>query len=659
MLFNSGSLQHPLVCLAIILALPIGSPCSAMLYTAGVNHTEMTKNITETLNRLLDNYDKNLRPDFDAQPVTVRINMNNRSVGPISEKSMIFSFDCYFRQEWMDARLTFPTHHNFSHLQLNEKMLRDIWKPDTYFVNGMGSYLHNITSPNVLFRINSTGHILYSMRLTIKANCPMNLLKFPMDTQVCPLVVSSHGYTEADVVYEWSKGDESIQLNKDLLLSQFDLRSESAVLCLGLCDKVCFESFRDSRSRWEQLAMMVCHKFRLSTGPTGIPISRDTLRMGRRGSFSALMCHFEFERHMGYFLLQLPRELQADELYLPCSLLVVLSWVGFWINREATSDRIALSITTVLTMTFLGMDNRQDLPRVSYGTALDWYVGMCFAQILATIIEFASVHYFTKHGSGETHVTLETDGAPENGGLRYGQATPRMQRPQPPQLPDLRAAAQVADRPPSHDSCPYAFLNCIKGSSKYKELKLMRSTKTVNSVSRIDEISKILFPALFALFNLGYWTLYLKVQSPVPQVEKGEQRWKKNLGDLIDPANRVDSLCRAHQLELFKGVRTAVVTWRPVSDLSSSSSEVGQLRRLRPLHPWRRLSVAKAAVLRSAVGLQGDVSLSAAVLGEVVHRGELNDGGEDLSEAHADVPVQSGPVADPGQVLPVVHAEEG
>uniref|UniRef100_A0A1I8FRT7 Neur_chan_LBD domain-containing protein n=1 Tax=Macrostomum lignano TaxID=282301 RepID=A0A1I8FRT7_9PLAT len=380
------------------------------------------KNITETLNRLLDNYDKNLRPDFDAQPVTVRINMNIRSVGPISEKSMIFSFDCYFRQEWMDARLTFPTHHNFSHLQLNEKMLRDIWKPDTYFVNGMGSYLHNITSPNVLFRINSTGHILYSMRLTIKANCPMNLLKFPMDTQVCPLVVSSHGYTEADVVYEWSKGDESIQLNKDLLLSQFDLRSESAVLCLGLCDKVCFESFRDSRSRW------------------------------------------------GYWL------------YLPCSLLVVLSWVGFWINREATSDRIALSITTVLTMTFLGMDNRQDLPRVSYGTALDWYVGMCFAQILATIIEFASVHYFTKHGgSGETHVTLETDGAPENGGLRYGQATPRMQRPQPPQLPDLRAAAQVADRPPSHDSCPYAFLNCIKGSSKYKELKLMRSTKTVNS----------------------------------------------------------------------------------------------------------------------------------------------------------------------------------
>ena len=36
---------------------------------------------------------------------------------------------------------------------------------------------------------------------------------------------------------------------------------------------------------------------------------------------------------MGYFLIN---------VYIPCSLLVVISWVGFWINREATADRIAL-----------------------------------------------------------------------------------------------------------------------------------------------------------------------------------------------------------------------------------------------------------------------------------------------------------------------------
>ena len=30
------------------------------------------------------------------------------------------------------------------------------------------------------------------------------------------------------------------------------------------------------------------------------------------------------------------------QIYLPCTLLVVLSWVGFFLNREATSDRVGL-----------------------------------------------------------------------------------------------------------------------------------------------------------------------------------------------------------------------------------------------------------------------------------------------------------------------------
>ena len=32
----------------------------------------------------------------------------------------------------------------------------------------------------------------------------------------------------------------------------------------------------------------------------------------------------------------------TSQIYLPCTLLVVLSWVGFFLNREATSDRVGL-----------------------------------------------------------------------------------------------------------------------------------------------------------------------------------------------------------------------------------------------------------------------------------------------------------------------------
>jgi len=51
------------------------------------------------------------------------------------------------------------------------------------------------------------------------------------------------------------------------------------------------------------------------------------------GEFSVLQVNFNLRRHTGYFLIQ---------VYVPCILIVVLSWVSFWIHREATSDRVGL-----------------------------------------------------------------------------------------------------------------------------------------------------------------------------------------------------------------------------------------------------------------------------------------------------------------------------
>ena len=56
-------------------------------------------------------------------------------------------------------------------------------------------------------------------------------------------------------------------------------------------------------------------------------------RGNNMGTYSVLQVVIALQRHTGYFLIQ---------IYLPCTLLVVLSWVGFWLNREATSDRVGL-----------------------------------------------------------------------------------------------------------------------------------------------------------------------------------------------------------------------------------------------------------------------------------------------------------------------------
>nr|CAD7574616.1 unnamed protein product [Timema californicum] len=283
-------------------------------------------------------------------PAVVEVDIMVRSMGPISEVDMTYSMDCYFRQSWVDRRLAFQG--NKETLALSISMLARIWKPDTYFYNGKQSYLHTITTPNKFVRLYQDGRVLYSSRLTIKAGCPMNLEDFPMDIQRCPLKFGSFGYTVGDVVYRWNKARQ-VAIAEDMKLSQFDLIATP------------------SANQTDQL---------------------------KSGEYSMLLVSFHLQRHMGNFLIQ---------VYGPCVLLVVLSWVSFWLNREATADRVSLGITTVLTMTFLGLEARTDLPKVSYPTALDFFVFLSFGFIFATIIQFAVVHYFTKYGSGECYFTYD------------------------------------------------------------------------------------------------------------------------------------------------------------------------------------------------------------------------------------------------------------
>jgi len=51
------------------------------------------------------------------------------------------------------------------------------------------------------------------------------------------------------------------------------------------------------------------------------------------GSYQRLSLSFRLERNIGFFLFQ---------NYLPSVLIVMLSWVSFWINHEASSARVAL-----------------------------------------------------------------------------------------------------------------------------------------------------------------------------------------------------------------------------------------------------------------------------------------------------------------------------
>ncbi|XP_069180350.1 gamma-aminobutyric acid receptor alpha-like [Procambarus clarkii] len=436
----------------------------------------------------------------------------------ISEMDMTYSMDCYFRQSWVDERLAFSDLEEA--FTLSVSVLDKLWKPDTFIYNGMRSYVHLITTPNKFIRLYQNGRILYSSRLTINANCPMNLHDFPMDTQRCPLRLGSFAYTTSDVIYRWNRARQVV-IAPDLMLSQFDL---------------------------------------IAT-PSGF---ENTTRTA--GEFSTLLASFHLQRHMGNFMIT---------VYGPCVLLVVLSWVSFWLNREATSDRISLGITTVLTMTFLGLEARTDLPKVPYSTALDLFVWLSYGFIFATIIEFAFVHVFTKVGSGEVYLSQASSEADssdddlyqdDDDGLEDEQAEPvavclsvterevgacpgtgpngvgTSSRPKTPpfrdarfsffsrlaglcgrekarthsttietidQLKEVRRAVQRHQRKAQAEADDAEARRWTQDSRSGKRTNPSNKLLQMNSVSNIDEISRILFPLSFLCINFLYWYTFL------------------------------------------------------------------------------------------------------------------------------------------------------
>ena len=74
------------------------------------------------------------------------------------------------------------------------------------------------------------------------------------------------------------------------------------------------------------------------------------------GKHSFLVATFHFKRRIGYFLI---------ETYFPSVIVVIISWVSFWIPTESAPARVTLGVTTILTMVTLSRAARESLPKVN------------------------------------------------------------------------------------------------------------------------------------------------------------------------------------------------------------------------------------------------------------------------------------------------------
>ncbi|XP_042879968.1 glycine receptor subunit alpha-3-like [Penaeus japonicus] len=293
---------------------------------------------SKILSDLLQDYDVNEWPHSEfKRPTTVKVQMFINSFGSLNAANMDYTIDVFLRQRWNDPRLRLKSGQKRITVS-NPQTRAKIWKPDTFFNNVKEAEVHQVSMPNILLRIGNTGDVLYSMRITLRLSCNLQLENFPFDAQQCNTLLASYANTDDVIKFRW-EDSVPIDLPDNLEIAQFDLLDHST------------------------------HE-----------IKQEFVT----GNFSGLLVKFSLRRQNGYHVLQ---------TYVPTILIVSISWVSFWLDPNAVPGRVSLGVTTLLTLTTLASGIRASLPPVSYVKAIDVWVGMCMIMVFGALLEFTLVNW--------------------------------------------------------------------------------------------------------------------------------------------------------------------------------------------------------------------------------------------------------------------------
>ncbi|XP_054132940.1 gamma-aminobutyric acid receptor subunit pi-like [Melozone crissalis] len=405
-----------------------------------------------TIQKIIKGYNKYLRPFFDNGPVSVGMSMDIASIDTISEINMDYTATIFLRQRWTDERLCFDGNKSLS---LDGRLVEMLWVPDTFIVDSKKSFLHDVTVENRLIRIYPNGTVLYAIRITTTVSCSMDLTKYPMDKQTCTLQLESWGYNINDVMFYWTRGNDSVRGLDTLQLAQYTVEDH-------------FTS-----------------------------VSEAVYETGR---YPKLVFHFELKRNILYFIL---------ETYVPSILLVVLSWVSFWISQSSVPARICIGVTTVLTMTTLMMGARTSLPNANcFIKAIDVYLGICFSFIFGALLEYAVTHFCTLHqlSSKELPKIIDDDDDEEEKNAVLAAVANSCSAPDNTNKTDSKESKQSSsDRKRERNQ----HRVCSSAMSVMKRLFCIFDCFHVKNPYHIDNYARFSFPLSFIIINVLYWVYYL------------------------------------------------------------------------------------------------------------------------------------------------------
>uniref|UniRef100_A0A8R1DRK9 Uncharacterized protein n=1 Tax=Caenorhabditis japonica TaxID=281687 RepID=A0A8R1DRK9_CAEJA len=420
-----------------------------------------------------------------------------------SAQTMDYHLDVYFQEEWYDHRLA----HNATApiLVRDLEVFKMMWHPDVYFANARSAAFQDITDDNFLVWVYPNGRVWYDARISIVSSCNMDLWKYPLDSQECALRILSYAYPMTVLRLLWSEKEDvpAIDRNPDITMPDMSLKHIRTGYCNG-------------------------------TYATG--------------EWSCMTAIFYVEREMMHHVMQ---------TYVPTALIVVISWFNFWLEIDSAPARVSLSITTLLTISTQANAVKLALPEVSYMKAIDVWMGSCMAFVFGVMIEFTICHYAknlellrgeaqpslivdtalstlfgaardiddlvrkvatlneedgSMRADGEQHIALNMLNPEEPrlrslnqnnditaNGTRYFVGAERMKR--------KRSKASLSRLRQQVASMRHATMDVSRRAFNWT--RALRNLRGRRVAQRIDERCRIVFPMVFFLFNIVYWSFYL------------------------------------------------------------------------------------------------------------------------------------------------------
>ncbi|MFK5923459.1 MAG: hypothetical protein QM496_14875 [Verrucomicrobiota bacterium] len=289
--------------------------------------------------------DLTLRPDSKGGKTEVEVAIKVLDVAEIDGAKQSFTANVVVLARWQDDRLK-------GGAEFRAMDMSDVWDPVLQITNQqrlVKTFPDRVT-------VAADGSVEWVQRFWGSFSQPLDLHDFPLDKHTFVIQLVS---AQSD--------------HKNIILKQ----SSNSRFRSGLAKKL-------SLPDWEI---------------TGWEVDASPLELLEGGnSLPGMAFEFHAKRYIGYYLVK---------VLLPLLMIVMMSWIVFWIHPSEAGSQISVSITSMLTLIAYRFALGAMLPKVSYITRMDGFILFATIMVFIALMEAVTTSRLVKVGKEEMALKMD------------------------------------------------------------------------------------------------------------------------------------------------------------------------------------------------------------------------------------------------------------